>query len=227
MRRAPEHSERERSQQLGDAEMADPTPTPDPTPAPDPAPDPTPTPTDPPANPDEGKGGKDAILADLAKERDKRQGLEQQIADLQAAQQAQLDGLAKALGLKQDDAPPDPARLAEQIAAEQGKTAEAETRASAAERQAAIFRLAALGKHDGNPVALLDSATFLASLRDVDPTDEAAVLDAVTSAIEVNPSLKAAPTAPRFPGGPRISADRPDPGPGLPRLRDAYAQNSK
>jgi septal ring factor EnvC (AmiA/AmiB activator) len=38
---------------------------------------------DPPATGDEGKGGKDAILADLAKERDKRQALEKQIKDLQ------------------------------------------------------------------------------------------------------------------------------------------------
>jgi hypothetical protein len=38
---------------------------------------------DPPVTGDEGKGGKDAILADLAKERDKRQALEKQIKDLQ------------------------------------------------------------------------------------------------------------------------------------------------
>jgi hypothetical protein len=99
--------------------MPDPTPTPDPTPAPDPAPQPTP-PADPPADPkpDDGKGGKDAILADLAKERDARQALQQQMTDLQTAQQQQMDALAKALGLKKDDTPPDPAALTAQIETE-------------------------------------------------------------------------------------------------------------
>jgi hypothetical protein len=69
------------------------------------------------------------VLADLAKERDKRQQLEQQLADAQAAQQSQLDGIAKALGLKPDDTPPDPAALA-------AKVTDAETRATAAERLA-------------------------------------------------------------------------------------------
>ena len=44
--------------------------------------------------PDEGKGGKDAVLADLAKERDKRQLLETEVTDLRA----KFDALGKALG---------------------------------------------------------------------------------------------------------------------------------
>lgn len=174
---------------------ADPPPADPPT---DPPADP-PAPTDPPADPEPGKGGKDAILADLVKERGKRQGLETELQTLKEAQQGQLDAIAKALGLKDDDTPPDPTKLAEQISEEQSKTA-------ASARQVEIYRLAALGKHEGNPVALLDSANFLASLKDVDPTDEVSVLEAINSAIEKNPSLKAAKATPPFGGGPRPPA---------------------
>ena len=201
-----------------------------------------PPPSDPPANPpaDPGKQppwGKpenfDAdkaweLIQNLRNEKGdpaKVAELETKLAEAQTAQQAQMDALAKALGLKSDDAPPDPSKLAEQITAEQGKTEAESARADAAERQVAIYRLAANGKHEGNPVALLDSATFLKAMAEVDPTDEAAVVAAVKTAIDANPSLKATAT-PQFPGGPRFSATRPEVGPGLPRLRDAYAQNS-
>lgn len=153
--------------------------------------------------------------------------LEGKLTELQSAQQGQLDAIAKALGLKPDDTPPDPAKLAQQIAEEQGKTSEAAAQAAATARQVEIYRLAALGKHEGNPVALLDSSSFLNTMKDIDPTDEAAVLEAVKAAIEKNPSLKSTPAAPPFPGGPRKPAGKPDVGPGLPRLRDAYAQSSQ
>jgi hypothetical protein len=191
----------------------DPAPTP---PAPsDPAPpEPTP-PADPPADPpkdpaDDGKGGKEAILADLAKERDKRQKAEQ-------AQQATLDGIAKALGLKPEDTPPDAAKLTEQVTAEQ-------TRANAAERKLAVFLAA--GDHDANAKALLDSTSFLESIKDIEHTDTAKLGAAIKAAVANNPVFKTT-TTPPFPGGPRKPAGAPDPGPGLPRLRDAYAQTSK
>lgn len=191
--------------------MADPTPapTPDPAPAPNPAPAPEPD--------DSGKGGKDALLADLAKERDKRQQLEQQLNDFQSSQQSQMDALAKALGLKQDE-PADPAKLTAQIADEQVK-------ARTAQVQLAVYRAA--GALEANPDALLDSASFLASTKDIDPTDQAAVEKAIRDAVATNPALKAAPPTPSFFGGPRRTDTRPEVGPGLPRLRDAYAQTSK
>lgn len=52
---------------------------------------------------DEGKGGKDAILADLAKERDKRQALEQSFQQMKDQQEAQSKALAAALGLKSEE----------------------------------------------------------------------------------------------------------------------------
>jgi hypothetical protein len=178
--------------------MPDPTPTPDPTPAPDPAPQPTP-PADPPADPkpDDGKGGKDAILADLARERDARQALQQQMTDLQAAQQQQMDALATALGLKKDDTPPDPAALTSQIETEKAN-------ARAANLQLAVFKVAP--QHEANASRLLDSASFLASLKDIDPTDSDAIGDAIKVAIEADAVFKATPATPAtppFPGGPR------------------------
>lgn len=195
-----------------DPAPSDPAPTPDPKPADPPKPADDPKPSD---NPDEplGEPGKKALQA----ERDARKALEKQVSDMQAAQQTQMDALAKALGLKQDE-PPDPAKLAEQVSQEQARAREAQT-------QLAVYRRAAAA--EANPAALLDSASFLASVAKIDPTDEAAVDNAIKAAIEANPLLKAAPAVPPFPGGPRSPASQPDPGPGLPRLRNAYAQNSK
>jgi len=51
--------------------------------------------------------------------------------------------------------------------------------------------------------------------------------DALKEAVESLVPEKAEEKAPPFGGGPRKTAGAPDPGPGLPRLRDAYAQSSK
>lgn len=136
-----------------------------------------------PAPADDGKGGKDAILGDLAKERDKRQALEQQVTELQNAQQSQLDAIAKALGLKSDDTPPDPQALAAQVTTEQQKAREAAV-------QLAVYRNATKG--GGNPDALLDSASFLRSVAELDPNDVEAVTEAIKVAVSTNPRLAAA-----------------------------------
>lgn len=199
--------------------MADPAPT-DPTPTDPPATPPPagdPQPTDPPKAPpwgdDSNFNAEEAwkTIQNLRREKgdpEKVTALEKQIADLQTAQQAQLDGIAKSLGLKPDDTPPDPAKLAEEIAAEKAKTTEAESRAVSAERQLAVFRAAADPEVAANPAALLDSTSFLESIKDIDPTDTAAVSEAIAAAIEKNPLFKASPTpsTPPFPGGPRPSA---------------------
>lgn len=158
-------------------------------------------PADPPSEPaDEGKGGKDAILADLAKERDKRQALEQTVTQMQTAQQQQMDALAKALGLKSDDAPPDPAALTEQIETEKAAAADAR-------RELAVYQNAG----EGDPKRLLDSASFLRSIKDIDPSDTAAISAAISDAVEADPLLKGAPASPPtppFPGGPRTPAPK-------------------
>jgi hypothetical protein len=179
---------------MGGSDPAPPPSDPPGDPAPTDPPAPPDPPADPPKDPDDGKGGKDAILADLAKERDKRQELEGKLTE----QQAQMDAIAKALGLK-EDTPPDPEALTAQVEAEQSRAREAAL-------QLAVYRNAAA--NDANPDALLDSASFLQSIAEVDPTDVTKVGEAIKSALEKNPLLKASPTptSPPFPGGPRPPA---------------------
>ncbi len=71
--------------------MSDPTPT-EPT-GTEPA-EPTPGPE---KEPEKGAGGKDAILADLAKERDKRQALEAKLAEYEDAQKTEAEKAAERL----------------------------------------------------------------------------------------------------------------------------------
>ena len=58
-------------------------------------------PADPPKDDDDGKGGKSAVLADLAKERKARQALEDQVKEL-APLKEQMTALAAAFGVKPD-----------------------------------------------------------------------------------------------------------------------------
>lgn len=107
--------------------------------------------------------------------------LKQQVAEL-APMREQFNTIATAFGVKQDDKPADPAVLAEQVATEQAKAREAAT-------QLAVYRNAAAS--GANPDALLDSASFLRSLGEVDPNDQVAVGAAIKAAVEANPRLKA------------------------------------
>lgn len=96
----------------------------------------------------------------------------------------QLDGIAKALGLKEDEKT-DPAKLASELS-----KAQDQARQTAVEL--AVYRNA--GKHQGDPDALLDSRGFLAKLTDLDPTDAkfaAKVETAIKDAVKDNPKLKA------------------------------------
>lgn len=208
----------------------------DPAPASDPAPAADPAPADPPADKAPPWGDPENFNAEKAWELVQRlrsekgdpalvSDLQKQVADLRAAQQAQVDAIAKAAGLKPDDAPADPAELAKQIADGDAKVTAAETRAANAERRLAVY--IAAGTHDANPVTLLDSASFLASLETLDANDADAISEAIKSAVEKDERFKATPPAPSFFGGARKPSGAPDPGPGLARMRDAYAHSSK
>jgi len=84
---------------------------------------------------EEGKGGKAAVLADLAKERDARQALEKQIADREAADAEWKANLAKALGVGPEETSATD-KLAEQIKALQ-------TQVATSTREATILKVAA------------------------------------------------------------------------------------
>lgn len=107
--------------------------------------------------------------------------------------------LGKALGLIKDDdkTPPDPAVLKQQI-----EQATAAHRSTALEL--AVYRGAA--KAGVDPDSITDSRAFMASIKDLDPSDEGfakAVTAAMKKAAEDNPKLKAASQAPA-----RTSSDR-------------------
>lgn len=174
---------------------ADPPPADPPTPPAPPAP-PSDPPADPPANPeDDPQDFEERFKAQQKVNRD----LERKLNEARDAQKAQIDALAKALGLK-DDEPQDPEKLAAQVAEEQGKARDAQV-------QLAIYRTAAAA--EANADLLVDSSSFRAATKDVDPTDVAAMTEAIKAFVEANPAFKAAPGAPAtppFPGGPRPPA---------------------
>lgn len=105
---------------------------------------------------DSGRGSKDAVLADLARERDKRQAAEKATADAAA----KLDAVLAALGL--GETKEDPATAAQQ-ARDAQRTAEA---------RLAVYTHAPDGL---NPKALLDSVTVTTGLASIDPADEQAI----------------------------------------------------
>lgn len=87
----------------------------------------------PPADGDDGrKGGHQAVLADLAKERDQRQALATQLEEMRTAQQQQMQALAAAFGLKPEEVP-DTDKLAERVNGLETKLGEAEHRANVLE----------------------------------------------------------------------------------------------
>ncbi len=130
-------------------------------------------------------GGKNALAA-RAEEVRAAKAAALTAADAAKAELAQSIG--KALGLVQDE-PLDPAKLTEELTAEK-------TAAQQARVELAVFKAATAA--NGDPAALLDSSSFLASLKDVDPADTAAVQAAIEAAVTANPRLGVA-TDPRLP----------------------------
>lgn len=116
------------------------------------------------------------------------------------ARQELAQTIGKALGLVQDDTPPDPAALAATAQA-------AVANANAAKVELAAYKAA--GKHGADPVELLERRSIVTSLEALDPAaaDFATQVDAlVKKAVTDNPRLLAqAPVAgassPQHPGG--------------------------
>jgi hypothetical protein len=145
------------------------------------------------------------LLTDTRKEaaanRARAKEHETELAALKDKSQQQLDGIAKALGLKPEEATPEQImaeRDAERTKAEQ---ASAETRATRVEL--AVFRAAAAAQADGN--ALLDSRSFVASLAGLDPSADGfgqQVSEAITAALEAHPQWKLPTAAPAQPAPP-------------------------
>lgn len=120
-----------------------------------------------------GEGGKKALEA----ERAQRKALEKQLADAKAAQDKQLAEFRKALGLESGDTP-EQLKAAADAAQQQVKVANAKV---------AVVRLAK--DAGGDAAALLDSASFLEKLGQLDASDEAAVTAAIKAAVSSNKNL--------------------------------------
>lgn len=169
-------------------------------------------------DPDKTSRTIEAIRGDFKTERTKRQAAEQELAGVKAAQAQlqeavnadkadrarQMDALAKAMGLKSDEEPPTPEKLAAQLAeAQRSAQAEvsareaAEGRAQEAVRQAQRERALMLtaGQHDANAAALLDSRSFMETIGRLDPAADdfrEQLGEAVKAAVESNSAYKAA-----------------------------------
>lgn len=139
------------------------------------------------ANPWEDPDAAKAEIERLRKENAKdRTTSKAQAADEARTELAQTIG--KALGLVKDE-PIDPAKLTESLT-------QAQTDAKQAQVALAVYQNSGTV---GDPVALLDSTTFLKSVAAIDPADTAAVQVAIAAAVAANPRLGAASTDPRPP----------------------------
>jgi len=149
-----------------------------------------PTPTEPSSNPwgddfDAEKAWK--LVQNLKQEvKDAKSASRSSAADDAKKELAQTIG--KALGLVEDE-PIDPAKLTESLTAAQAEAKQAQV-------ALAVYQNASTA--GGDPVALLDSQTFLKTVAGIDPTDSAAVAAAIQSAVAANPRLGAS-TDPRTP----------------------------
>ena len=172
---------------MPDIDTTDPTPV-DPTPAPA-----DPTPADPPADDGPDTDWK-AKYEQSVKEGRKWEGRAKEnhgkLTQVEQQAQAQLDAIAKALGLKGDDTP-DPAKLADDLTQSQS-----EARATKVEN--AVLR--AESKAGVNADALTDSRAFMSTVEALDPADAdftSKLGDAITAALDANPALKGTPQTPR------------------------------
>ena len=164
-----------------------------------------------------------SVRAEAAASRTRAREHEAALTALQAKSQEQLDGIARALGLRPEEATP------EQIMAERDAARSAAEVNAAAKRasdvELAVFRAAARAGADGDQ--LLDSRTFVSGLTDMDPSAEGfaqQVSDRIAAALEANPAWKlaavpatAAPAPPLEPAAPaplapQVPASSPQPG---------------
>lgn len=155
----------------------------------------------------------DRAMRDLGKARDDAKREKELRLKAEQDQQAKLDAVLVALGLKPDPST-DPAATAAKVAKE---LTDAQARISELTVENALFKLA--GKAGGDVDALQDSRGFMAKLAKLDPTAddfEKQVSQAVRDAVKANPKL-AATAAPGGQGPARQGADHGGGGTARPR----------
>jgi hypothetical protein len=131
-------------------------------------------------------------LADARKDAGKaRTDAKKQAAD--EAVKAVTQKLGKALGLVEDDGPPDPEALTKALAAKEAALTERDVQLRAKDVELAVHGRA--GKAGAKADALLDSRSFLAAIKDLDPAEKgfgAALDDAIKKALKDNPAYAVA-----------------------------------
>ena len=151
---------------------------------------------------DTGKGSKQAVLADLARERDARQALEQTVTQMQQAQKDQMAAIAAAFGVKPDAKDTDGSQL---IGTLQKQVAEMQ-------HEALVLRVA--------------NAHRLTNAEDIDLLKSAKDEDTMTK-LATRLAAKAAETPgtpkPDLSQGGKGDTPKPDVAPGMARLQAAYA----
>lgn len=155
-------------------------------------------------------GGGDASAATIAR-------LEKDLADARAeaakdrtkakkdaadeAVNALTERLGKALGLVKEDGPPDPEALAKALAEKDSTLAARDAALRAKDIELSVHGRAE--KAGAKAGALLDSRSFLAAIKDLDPADKGfskALDDAITAAVKDNPTAYAIAPAGRSGG---------------------------
>jgi hypothetical protein len=140
---------------------------------------------------DDGDGSEDKDIAKARRQaanyRTQLRAAEKAAADAQAAQQATLDGIAKALGLKSDEGADPAAQLTEATTQVASLTDQVATLTA----HLLVHELAA--DAGANPVALLDSQRFTTALKGLDPesdTYRADVAKAIKDAADKNAAYR-------------------------------------
>ena len=136
-----------------------------------------------------GQGPKMYDAAYVDSLRKENAGWRTKLRESEQAQETRYNGLLdqlKAAGIKLGDKP-DAEALQASLTAAQSERRDALLRA-------ALYETAA--EHGANPSALRDSVSFLDSIKDIDPTDSAALVAAAKAAATANPSLSASPAGP-------------------------------
>jgi hypothetical protein len=172
------------------------------------------------------------LIRDTRKEagdhRTAKSAAEQQKTAAEAKQQELLDGIAQALGLKKDDAPPDPAVLQRTLSERESRIGTLESDSRTKDVELAAWRSAS--RQGANALALLDSRSFLADVSRIDPAadDFGAQIDAaVKKALDANAALRANPLPTPGQAGIGVTGSGPEANvkPGMGRLRQAYSTN--
>jgi hypothetical protein len=132
------------------------------------------------------------LRTENAAARQKAKEHEQALGALQVKSQEQLDGIARALGLKPEEATPE--QIMAERDAEKARADAAARQARAAAVELAVFRAASAAGVNAN--ALLDSRAFVTTLDGMDPAGDGfaqQVQDKIAAAADANPGWKLPP----------------------------------